>query len=75
MISNNIGIKYLDVNTLYRAIALKAIRDKINFCSEENIKKFMKNINIRVCYICIEQKIYLEEKNVIEYIKNTLIST
>ena len=74
MISKKLKIVYLDTGAMYRAVALKAIRQNIDTRDEEKLSKLVKDINIEVRHINEEQRIYLDGEDVTNLIRTPEIS-
>lgn len=74
MISKKLKIVYLDTGAMYRAVALKAIRQNIDTRDEEKLSKLVKDINIEVRHIDEEQRIYLDGEDVTNLIRTPEIS-
>lgn len=69
LISKRLGIIYLDTGAMYRAVALKAIRQGIDTKSRENLSRLIDNINIEIHYFENEQRIFLDGENVSDKIR------
>ncbi|AEV68456.1 (d)CMP kinase [Acetivibrio clariflavus] len=74
MISKKLKIVYLDTGAMYRAVALKAIRQNIDTRDEEKLSKLVKDINIEVRHIDEEQRIYLDGEDVTNLIRTPEVS-
>lgn len=74
IISKRLGITYLDTGAMYRAVALKAIKEGIDTKDREKLLKIMDNINIEVKYIEGEQVIYLDGIDVSGQIRTPEVS-
>lgn len=74
IISEDIGIVYLDTGAMYRAVALKAIRDRIDTTDRDSLSKMVDSIGITVNYVDGEQFIYLNGEDVTSKIRTSEIS-
>ena len=48
IISKTLGIIYLDTGAMYRAVALRAIRENIDTCDKEKLAGLIDHINIKI---------------------------
>lgn len=62
IVSKKLGFIHLDTGALYRAIAYFVEKNNIDFESESNIKKYLKDIDLKITRVGSEQKIILDEK-------------
>jgi cytidylate kinase len=74
IVSEDIGIVYLDTGAMYRAVALKAIRDRIDATDRDSLSKMVDSIGIMVNYVDGEQFIYLNGEDVTSKIRTPEIS-
>lgn len=74
LISKKLKIVYLDTGAMYRAVALKAIRQNIDTSDGEKLSELVKDINIKVEYIDEEQRIYLDGEDVSDFIRTPEMS-
>ncbi|NLD50107.1 MAG: (d)CMP kinase [Clostridiaceae bacterium] len=74
IISETLNILYLDTGAMYRTVALRAIRDGIDTRSQDELKKMIENINIKVTYSDNKQHIFLDEEDVTELIRTSEVS-
>lgn len=74
LISKRLKIVYLDTGAMYRAVALKAIRQNIDTSDAEMLSELVKDINIKVEYIDEEQRIYLDGEDVSDFIRTPEVS-
>ncbi len=74
LISKKLKIVYLDTGAMYRAVALKAIRQNIDTSNGEKLSELVKDINIKVEYINEEQRIYLDGEDVSDFIRTPEVS-
>lgn len=63
ILSKKLGFVYLDTGALYRAIAYFVKKSNINFENENDVKKCLKDINLKIKKVGDEQKILLNEKD------------
>lgn len=73
-IAKKMDIIYLDTGAMYRAVALKALRQNINPCDETKVKPILKDIDIDIKYKDKEQQIYLNGEDVSKAIRQHHIS-
>lgn len=74
LISKKLGIIYLDTGAMYRAVALKAIRQGIGTKSRESLSRLVDNINIEIHYFKNEQRIFLDGEDVSDKIRTPEVS-
>jgi CMP/dCMP kinase len=74
IISKALGIVYLDTGAMYRAVALKAIREGIDTKDRERLAQLVKDIDIRITYTEGEQHIFLDGENIGKEIRTPQIS-
>lgn len=74
MLSKLLKVIYLDTGAMYRAVALKAIRNGINTKSEYDVEQMVKDINIEIKYINNEQRVYLDGEDVSTQIRTPEVS-
>lgn len=75
IISKTLGIIYLDTGSMYRTVALKAVREGIDTKDAAVLSKLVKDINIKIRYEGNEQHIFLDEMDVSREIRTPEIST
>lgn len=73
-ISRQLGIIYLDTGAMYRAVALKAIREGIGTKDAERLADMVGGIDIRIEYIGNEQRIFLDGSDVTGMIRTPEVS-
>jgi cytidylate kinase len=73
-IAKILDILYLDTGAMYRAVALKAIREGIDTKDEEKLCSLVENINIKVEYFQSKQHIFLDNEDVSDKIRTPEIS-
>ncbi len=64
ILSKKLGVIYLDTGAMYRAVALKALRENLDTRDSKALEKMMRDINIKIEFENGEQKILLDGKNV-----------
>ncbi|HAA25870.1 MAG TPA: (d)CMP kinase [Ruminiclostridium sp.] len=69
MVSKELGILYLDTGAMYRAVALKALREGIADNDEKALEEMVKDIDIRIEYDNGQQKVFLDGEDVTEKIR------
>lgn len=74
LIAKKLGILCLDTGAMYRACALKCLRENIQVDNEEKVKKLISDIDISVKYDNGAQITLLEGKDVSKEIRNPEIS-
>lgn len=70
IISKKLGFVHLDTGALYRAVACFIKKSNIDFENENDVKKCLKDINLKIKKVGSEQRILLNEKD----LKNELRS-
>jgi cytidylate kinase len=73
-ISQTLGITYLDTGAMYRAVALKAIREGVDTRDREKMALLVKNICIRIDFSEGEQRVFLDNEDVSEKIRSAQVS-
>lgn len=73
MLSQKLGILYLDTGALYRAVGLKAFRDKW-VEDDKKVSDLLKRVNIAVKYDGGAQRVYLDGEDVSDEIRKDFIS-
>ena len=74
MISQKLGIMYLDTGAMYRALALKAIRNGIDTRSIDEVSALLCQLDIKIKFDNGTQKVYLEGEDVSSKIRNDEVS-
>lgn len=64
MVSQALGTLYIDTGAMYRAVALKSLREGINVKDVQKIAQLVQNIEISLNHIDGEQRIYLDGEDV-----------
>ena len=73
-ISGALGIIYLDTGAMYRAVALKAIRSGMDTKNADGLAELVKDIDIRIEYTGMEQRIFLDGADVSGLIRTPEVS-
>lgn len=73
-VAKNLGIIYLDTGAMYRAMALKAVKNNINPTDKEKVISILKDTDIRIEYDNGKQDIFLDGENVTTLIRTNEIS-
>lgn len=73
-VSKTLGVIYLDTGAMYRAVALKAIREGINTLDAEKVARLVEKINIEIKYINQEQFVFLDGQEVNSFIRTPEVS-
>lgn len=73
-LSKKLGILYLDTGAMYRACALKALKEGVNCKDEPGVARLVENIDISVKYIDGAQRTYLDGEDVSSEIRKPEIS-
>lgn len=73
-VSRELGIIYLDTGAMYRTVALKAMREGVDYRDGESLAKLVSNMNIRIEFEKDGQKIFLEGEDVTDQIRTPEIS-
>lgn len=74
MLAKKLNILYLDTGAMYRACALKAVKENISEYTEENCKPFIENINLDIQYRNGSQITILDGEDVSEKIRRPEVS-
>ncbi len=74
IVSETLGFIYLDTGAMYRAVALKAIRQGVNTRDLKALAELVESIDIRIFYAGNEQRILLDNKEVTQEIRAPEIS-
>jgi len=74
LISKKLKILYLDTGAMYRAVALRAIRNNVNTSDEKEMANLLNDVDIRVEHIDEEQRIYLDGEDVSDFIRTSEVS-
>lgn len=74
IISEKLGILYLDTGAMYRAVALKVINSNVSTTDCNSITEIVEDINIKIKFNGKEQIILLDDEDVTEKIRTKEIS-
>lgn len=74
MVSKTLEITYLDTGAMYRAVALKAIKDGVNTKDADKLAELVNHIDINILYNGTEQQVLLDGKDVSREIRTPEIS-
>jgi len=74
IVSNTLGILYLDTGAMYRTVALKAIRQGIDTLDREALTEMVEKIDIKIKYAGSEQHIFLDGEDVSSSIRTPEVS-
>lgn len=75
IVAGELGIIYIDTGAMYRAVALKAIKNNIDTKDVEKIKSILNDISIDIIHKNGEQHIFLDGDDVNDEIRTPEIST
>lgn len=73
-ISQELDILYLDTGAMYRAVALKAIKLRVDTLDEKGVSEFIDNVNLEIKYSEGTQYTYLDGDDVSEKIREPQVS-
>ncbi len=65
---------YIDTGAMYRAVALKAIRQNIDTKNQEKLSEIVKSIDITLSHVDNTQRIFLDGEDVSELIRTPEVS-
>lgn len=74
IIAKELGITYLDTGSMYRAVALKAIRSNIDTHDREGVSRIIQETSISVTHDNGVQKIFLDGEDVTSLIRSNDVS-
>ena len=74
LVSQKLGIMYLDTGAMYRALALKAIRQNIDTNDSEKVLELLSDFNISIKYENGSQKVILNGEDVSDKIRTDEVS-
>lgn len=75
IVAGELGIIYIDTGAMYRAVALKAIKNNIDTKDVDNIKSILNDISINIIHKNGEQHILLDGNDVNDEIRTPEISS
>ncbi|HEY9187523.1 MAG TPA: (d)CMP kinase [Bacteroidota bacterium] len=70
LVAKELGLQYIDTGAMYRAVALKVLRTNTNPDDIEKISKLVKNIDIQFKNENDKQRIFLDNEDVTELIRD-----
>jgi cytidylate kinase len=73
-ISKKLNILYLDTGAMYRAVGLVAHRNGVDCYNEEEVRKILPLVDVKVKYVDGGQRTYLGDEDVSEKIRENEIS-
>lgn len=74
ILSNKLDILYLDTGAMYRACALKALKNNIDTFDEKKVLSFINDIDLEIKYVDGTQKTFLDKEDVSEKIREPQVS-
>jgi len=74
IISKKLGMLYLDTGSMYRAVALKAIRQGIDTRDREKVAAIMPDIRIDISYVAGSQRVFLDGEDITGSIRTNEVS-
>ncbi len=73
-VAKRLGFTYVDTGAMYRALALKTLRNNININNLENLKKLIEETDIQLIYENGSLKVLLDGEDVSEAIRKEEVS-
>lgn len=73
-ISQELDILYLDTGAMYRAVALEALKRRVDTFDESGISEFIDNIDLEIKYMDGTQHTFLDGEDVSEKIREPQVS-
>jgi len=73
-ISKKLGIVYLDTGAMYRTVALKALKEKVDSLDRKKLSEIVKNIDMEIRFIDNQQHMFRDNEDVTEKIRTPEIS-
>ena len=74
IISQKLDILYLDTGAMYRAVALKALKEGVDTFDETGVSDFIGDIDLSIKYVGGGQRTYLDGEDVSEKIREPQVS-
>ena len=74
MLSEKLDILYLDTGAMYRAVALEALKRRVDTFDESGISEFIDNIDLEIKYMDGTQHTFLDGEDVSEKIREPQVS-
>lgn len=75
IIASRLGIIYLDTGAMYRAAALKCLRDGIDTKDPDSVRKMVDLIDIKIVFSGDEQRILLDNEDVTGLLRTKDVTT
>jgi cytidylate kinase len=70
LIAERLGYRYLDTGAMYRAVALKASREGVDFDDREALGRLCRCLDLEFCKEDGENRVYLEGEDISEAIRS-----
>lgn len=74
LVAGRMGILYLDTGAMYRAIALKCIRDNADYAEKDAVKHVLDRLNLKIEYKDGKQVTLLDGEDVSDLIRTSQVS-
>lgn len=74
IVAERLGILYLDTGAMYRAIALKCVRENADYCDKDAVKHIVNNLNLKIDYRDGKQITMLDGEDVGDKIRTPQVS-
>ncbi|MCL1842371.1 MAG: (d)CMP kinase [Defluviitaleaceae bacterium] len=74
LVASKLGMAYIDTGAMYRAVALYQIENKLDMHDENSLEDSLKNININIYNVGGFQRIYLNKRDVTDFIRTQEVS-
>lgn len=71
-VANRLNYTYIDTGAMYRCVALKALREKVDETNEEKVVDLLKNMQINLTN---DGKVYMDNEDVSEEIRTMEVTT
>ena len=71
-VANRLNYTYIDTGAMYRCVALKALREKLDESNEEKIVNLLKNMDIKLTN---DGKVFMDNEDVSEEIRTMEVTT
>lgn len=73
-LAKKLGFLYVDTGAMYRTVGLCVLNNNIDIYNEQEVVNCIKDINISIEYLNDDQQIFLNGKNVSNYIRTPEVS-
>ena len=73
-VADQLNILYLDTGAMYRAVGLKALRNKIEVNNEKQVGDMLAETEIDIKFINQEQRIFIDQQDVTDDIRTPAVS-